>query len=97
MVLPACRRTGPEPLLTLAGYRRSRGRITFGVLMNQQQQQQGSAVGAVHRLPAGNGMPAVASAGGKEEAPAVAPTPALVWLAARASVVAVAGSASGTC
>lgn len=36
-----CRRGGPEPLLTLAGYRRSRvpggggGKICFGVLFNQ--------------------------------------------------------------
>lgn len=33
-----CRRSGPEPLLSLAGYRRSRGRIVFGQLMNVQPQ-----------------------------------------------------------
>ncbi|KAI3430783.1 hypothetical protein D9Q98_009195 [Chlorella vulgaris] len=36
------RRAGPEPLLTLASYRRSRGRISFGQLMEQQPQQQPS-------------------------------------------------------
>ena len=33
-------RSGPQPLLALAGYRRSRGQIKFGVLLNQQQQGQ---------------------------------------------------------
>lgn len=30
----AGRRGGPEPLLTLAAYRRTRGRIHFGVLLD---------------------------------------------------------------
>ena len=29
------KRSGPEPLLTLAAYRRTRGRIHFGVLLSQ--------------------------------------------------------------
>lgn len=37
---PPNRRTGPEPLLTLASYRRSQGRIIFGHLMNVQQVEQ---------------------------------------------------------
>lgn len=41
--LPTSRRTGPEPLLTLAGYRRSRGRITFGLLLDRCQQRQQAA------------------------------------------------------
>lgn len=34
------KRSGPEPLLTLAGYRRSRGRISFGLLANLEEQPQ---------------------------------------------------------
>ncbi len=41
---PNRRRCGPEPLLSLAGYRRGRGRINFGQLMNVQQPGQLSSV-----------------------------------------------------
>lgn len=47
---PACRsparRLGPEPLLTLASYRRSKGRIAFGHLMNVQKQHQQAGAAA---------------------------------------------------
>ena len=36
------RRTGPEPLLTLASFRRRRGRILFGLLLEAEAQSHGS-------------------------------------------------------
>ena len=36
------RRTGPEPLLTLASFRRHRGRILFGILLEADAQAPGS-------------------------------------------------------
>ena len=48
----AGKRGGPEPLLTLAAYRRSRGRIHFGILLDHapaaacvEMLQVGAAVG----------------------------------------------------
>eukprot|EP00887_Chlorella_sp_A99_P004517 scaffold34.g4517.t1 len=65
-------RAGPQPLLALAGYRRSRGQIRFGVLVNQagagagaQQQPSGELVPQREVAAEGKGS---ASAGGPEEA-----------------------------
>lgn len=73
----ARRRAGPEPLLTLAGYRRSRGRITLGLLMN--------------RLPPERAAPAGrrgTAAGHRDARAAGAEADGVAWLAVGARVVA---------
>ena len=45
----AGKRGGPEPLLTLAAYRRTRGRIHFGILLDHAP-----AAGSVETLLVGN-------------------------------------------
>ena len=85
---PPPSRTGPEPLLTLAGYRRSRGRITFGVLLNRRQRgtqaarHPAAAGAAVGRQQAG--LAAQPLAAGEANQPqgerAVASGPPAAWL-----------------
>lgn len=69
---PLCRRGGPEPLLTLAGYRRQRapggsgkggggGKICFGVKFNQEEQKRAEAAGPAALAISASGKGAAAT------------------------------------
>lgn len=50
-------RGGPEPLLTLAAFRRRRGRIHFGVLLSHEAEPECGTT-AVNALPRASGVSA---------------------------------------